>query len=105
MFFFVQITHTAVCHTDWYSWSGKDPEGVFPSILGHEGAGIVESVGEGVTGFKPGSFFSIFFIIFVLIIKFSNIKPRQEIILKTIIRSYQIQVKTRAQICALEKIR
>lgn len=50
----IMITHTAVCHTDWYSWSGKDPEGVFPSILGHEGAGIVESVGEGVTGFKPG---------------------------------------------------
>jgi S-(hydroxymethyl)glutathione dehydrogenase/alcohol dehydrogenase len=43
-----------LCHTDVYTWSGKDSEGVFPVILGHEGAGIVESVGEGVTSVKPG---------------------------------------------------
>lgn len=40
--------------TDAYTLSGKDPEGAFPVILGHEGAGIVESVGEGVTNVKPG---------------------------------------------------
>ena len=40
--------------TDAYTLSGKDPEGAFPIILGHEGAGIVESVGEGVTNVKPG---------------------------------------------------
>jgi Zn-dependent alcohol dehydrogenase len=39
---------------DTYTLSGKDPEGAFPCILGHEGAGIVESVGEGVTNVKPG---------------------------------------------------
>lgn len=39
---------------DAYTLSGKDPEGAFPIILGHEGAGIVESVGEGVTNVKPG---------------------------------------------------
>lgn len=43
-----------MCHTDAYTLSGADPEGSFPVILGHEGAGIVESVGEGVTKFKPG---------------------------------------------------
>ncbi|KAG8417446.1 formate dehydrogenase (NAD+) [Metarhizium acridum] len=50
----IQILHTGVCHTDAYTLSGKDPEGAFPVILGHEGAGIVESVGEGVTTVKPG---------------------------------------------------
>jgi Zn-dependent alcohol dehydrogenase len=40
--------------TDAYTLSGKDPEGAFPIVLGHEGAGIVESVGEGVTSVKPG---------------------------------------------------
>ena len=50
----VQITHTGVCHTDAYTLSGKDSEGVFPCILGHEGAGIVVEVGEGVTSLKPG---------------------------------------------------
>jgi S-(hydroxymethyl)glutathione dehydrogenase/alcohol dehydrogenase len=39
---------------DAYTLSGKDPEGAFPIILGHEGAGVVESVGEGVTNVKPG---------------------------------------------------
>lgn len=50
----VQIYYTGVCHTDAYTLSGKDPEGAFPSVLGHEGAGLVESVGEGVTNVKPG---------------------------------------------------
>ncbi|WP_110692723.1 S-(hydroxymethyl)glutathione dehydrogenase/class III alcohol dehydrogenase [Salinicola halophyticus] len=50
----VRIVATSVCHTDAYTLSGKDPEGLFPSVLGHEGAGIVEEVGEGVTDLKPG---------------------------------------------------
>uniref|UniRef100_A0A8C9ESF0 Alcohol dehydrogenase class-3 n=1 Tax=Pavo cristatus TaxID=9049 RepID=A0A8C9ESF0_PAVCR len=50
----LQIVATALCHTDAYTLSGADPEGCFPVILGHEGAGIVESVGEGVTRVKPG---------------------------------------------------
>ena len=41
-------------NTDAYTLSGKDPEGAFPIVLGHEGAGVVESVGEGVTSVKPG---------------------------------------------------
>ena len=45
----VEIMATGVCHTDAFTLSGEDPEGAFPAILGHEGAGIVESVGEGVT--------------------------------------------------------
>jgi S-(hydroxymethyl)glutathione dehydrogenase/alcohol dehydrogenase len=43
-----------VCHTDAYTLSGKDPEGLFPAVLGHEGAGVVEEVGAGVTSVKPG---------------------------------------------------
>jgi S-(hydroxymethyl)glutathione dehydrogenase/alcohol dehydrogenase len=50
----VEIMATGVCHTDYYTLSGKDSEGVFPSILGHEGAGIVREVGAGVTSVKPG---------------------------------------------------
>lgn len=46
---------TGVCHTDAYTLDGFDAEGKFPVILGHEGGGIVESVGEGVTTFKPGT--------------------------------------------------
>lgn len=50
----VQIVATGVCHTDAYTLSGSDPEGLFPSILGHEGAGIVREVGAGVTSVQPG---------------------------------------------------
>jgi len=50
----VKIVATGVCHTDAFTLSGDDPEGVFPAILGHEGAGIVQEVGEGVTSLKPG---------------------------------------------------
>uniref|UniRef100_A0A0A1X0F9 S-(hydroxymethyl)glutathione dehydrogenase n=1 Tax=Zeugodacus cucurbitae TaxID=28588 RepID=A0A0A1X0F9_ZEUCU len=50
----IKIIASGVCHTDAYTLGGFDPEGVFPVILGHEGAGIVESVGEGVTAFKAG---------------------------------------------------
>src|SRR5574343_1700774 len=50
----VRIVATGVCHTDAYTLSGQDSEGVFPCILGHEGGGIVESVGEGVTSVKVG---------------------------------------------------
>lgn len=50
----IKILATGVCHTDAYTLSGIDPEGLFPCILGHEGGGIVESVGEGVTRVKPG---------------------------------------------------
>jgi S-(hydroxymethyl)glutathione dehydrogenase/alcohol dehydrogenase len=50
----VRITHTGVCHTDAFTLSGDDPEGVFPAVLGHEGGGIVVEVGEGVTSVRPG---------------------------------------------------
>lgn len=50
----IKITATALCHTDAYTLDGLDPEGLFPCILGHEAAGIVESVGENVTSVKPG---------------------------------------------------
>ncbi|HTJ85101.1 MAG TPA: S-(hydroxymethyl)glutathione dehydrogenase/class III alcohol dehydrogenase [Polyangiaceae bacterium] len=50
----VKITHTGVCHTDAFTLSGADPEGVFPAVLGHEGAGVVLEVGEGVTSLEPG---------------------------------------------------
>jgi S-(hydroxymethyl)glutathione dehydrogenase/alcohol dehydrogenase len=50
----VRITHTGVCHTDAFTLSGDDPEGIFPAVLGHEGGGIVEAVGEGVTSVKVG---------------------------------------------------
>jgi S-(hydroxymethyl)glutathione dehydrogenase/alcohol dehydrogenase len=50
----VEIMATGICHTDAYTLSGADPEGLFPAILGHEGAGIVREVGPGVTSLKPG---------------------------------------------------
>jgi len=50
----IKITHTGVCHTDAFTLSGEDPEGLFPVVLGHEGAGIVVEVGEGVTSVQPG---------------------------------------------------
>jgi S-(hydroxymethyl)glutathione dehydrogenase/alcohol dehydrogenase len=50
----VRIVATGVCHTDAYTLSGKDPEGRFPTILGHEGGGIVEALGEGVTSVAVG---------------------------------------------------
>ena len=45
----VEIKATGICHTDYYTLSGADPEGIFPAILGHEGAGVVVDVGPGVT--------------------------------------------------------
>jgi S-(hydroxymethyl)glutathione dehydrogenase/alcohol dehydrogenase len=53
----IQLVATGVCHTDAYTLGGLDSEGKFPCILGHEGGGLVESVGEGVTEFVPGKFF------------------------------------------------
>ncbi|XP_075231323.1 alcohol dehydrogenase class-3 Fdh [Lycorma delicatula] len=50
----IKIVSTALCHTDAYTLGGNDPEGKFPCVLGHEGGGIVESIGEGVTSFQPG---------------------------------------------------
>ncbi|WP_456299426.1 S-(hydroxymethyl)glutathione dehydrogenase/class III alcohol dehydrogenase [Nitrosococcus watsonii] len=50
----VRIVATGVCHTDAFTLSGEDPEGVFPAILGHEGGGIVEAIGEGVTSVAEG---------------------------------------------------
>lgn len=50
----VEIKATGVCHTDAFTLSGEDPEGLFPAILGHEGAGIVREIGAGVTSLKPG---------------------------------------------------
>ncbi|NGM22160.1 S-(hydroxymethyl)glutathione dehydrogenase/class III alcohol dehydrogenase [Roseomonas stagni] len=50
----VEVKATGLCHTDLYTLSGADPEGLFPAILGHEGAGIVREVGAGVTSVKPG---------------------------------------------------
>ena len=50
----LRVVATGVCHTDAYTLSGKDPEGVFPCILGHEGGAVVEEVGKGVTGIQNG---------------------------------------------------
>ena len=50
----VEIKATGICHTDAYTLSGSDPEGLFPAILGHEGAGIVVEIGAGVTSLAVG---------------------------------------------------
>ena len=50
----VEIKATGICHTDEFTLSGADPEGLFPAILGHEGAGIVVDIGPGVTSVKKG---------------------------------------------------
>ena len=50
----VEIRATGICHTDAYTLSGADPEGLFPAVMGHEGAGVVVEVGEGVTSLAPG---------------------------------------------------
>ena len=50
----VEIKATGLCHTDAFTLSGKDPEGLFPAILGHEGAGVVLEVGDGVRSVRPG---------------------------------------------------
>src|SRR3954452_4408927 len=51
----VRLAATGVCHTDAYTMSGRDPEGLFPVVLGHEGAGVVEEVGAGVKQLRPGN--------------------------------------------------
>ena len=50
----VRLAATGVCHTDAYTLSGRDPEGLFPVVLGHEGAGVVEEIGPGVRGARAG---------------------------------------------------
>ena len=50
----VEIMATGICHTDAYTLDGLDSEGLFPSVLGHEGAGVVREVGPGVTSVTPG---------------------------------------------------
>src|SRR5215204_2209068 len=50
----VRLVSCGVCHTDLYTASGADPSGYAPAVLGHEGAGVVEAVGEGVTSVTPG---------------------------------------------------
>ena len=50
----VEVKATGICHTDWFTLSGEDPEGLFPAILGHEGAGVVLEVGAGVTTLAEG---------------------------------------------------
>ncbi len=50
----VEVKATGICHTDYYTLSGADPEGLFPAVLGHEGAGIVVDIGPGVTSLKKG---------------------------------------------------
>ncbi len=52
----IKVVNCGVCHTDAYTLSGKDPEGAFPVVFGHEAAGIVESIGEDVTSVKPGDY-------------------------------------------------
>jgi S-(hydroxymethyl)glutathione dehydrogenase/alcohol dehydrogenase len=51
----IEIKATGICHTDEFTLSGADPEGLFPSILGHEGAGVVVDIGPGVTSVKKAT--------------------------------------------------
>ena len=57
----VKVIANALCHTDIYTLDGYDPEGKFPSILGHEAGCVVESVGEGVTSIQPGDHVSLIY--------------------------------------------
>ena len=50
----IEIKATGICHTDEFTLSGADPEGLFPAIMGHEGAGVVVDTGPGVTSLKKG---------------------------------------------------
>ena len=50
----LKVVANGLCHTDVYTLSGADPEGLFPVVLGHEGGCVVESIGEGVTSVAPG---------------------------------------------------
>ncbi|MBN9478137.1 MAG: alcohol dehydrogenase catalytic domain-containing protein, partial [Burkholderiales bacterium] len=50
----IEVKATGICHTDYYTLAGADPEGLFPAILGHEGAGIVVDAGPGVSTLKKG---------------------------------------------------
>ena len=50
----IRIVTTSLCHTDMFTLSGADPEGLFPAVLGHEAVGVVEELGRGVTSLKPG---------------------------------------------------
>ena len=50
----IEVKATGICHTDYYTLSGADPEGIFPAILGHEGAGVIVDVGPGVGTLKKG---------------------------------------------------
>ncbi|EWM50995.1 alcohol dehydrogenase GroES-like domain protein [Bordetella holmesii 70147] len=50
----IEVKATGICHTDYYTLSGADPEGIFPAILGHEGAGVVVDVGPGMTSLRKG---------------------------------------------------
>ena len=50
----VEIKATGICHTDEFTLSGEDPEGLFPAILGHEGAGVVREVGKNIISLKEG---------------------------------------------------
>lgn len=52
----IKVLSNALCHTDVYTWEGSDPEGLFPSILGHEAVGVVESIGANVTSVAPGDY-------------------------------------------------
>lgn len=57
----MKLLATGICHTDAYTLSGEDSEGVFPVILGHEGAGVVESIGPDVTDFEIGKIYFVKF--------------------------------------------